>query len=70
MTDFEKGMRKWIDAACYEDLLRKWRHAPVGDKVFQGELGQYYSEVMFRKRDEMPDGGAVRASKNVGWDAH
>ncbi len=59
--------KEWIDSASYETLLRKWRFAPAEDPAFQGEVGQYYSDVMFRKRDADP-GGAVRASKNIGWE--
>lgn len=47
----EQQMREWIDNASYEELLRKWRFAPVGDPFFQGEMGQYYSKVMAEKRD-------------------
>ena len=63
MTDAQK---ECIDNANYQTLLRRWRFAAVGDELFQGETGQYYSMVMFRKRDKDSE-GAVRASKNVGW---
>jgi hypothetical protein len=58
-------IKNWIDGASYEQLLSKWRHAALGDTMFQGETGEYYSKVMFRKRDECDH---VAASKNVGWD--
>jgi hypothetical protein len=62
-------MKKWIDAASYEALLRRWRFAPAGgDPIFQGEVGDYYNEVMFKKRDALPAGEQVRASKAVGWE--
>lgn len=63
MTLEEKA---WIDNSTYEELLRRWRYAPVGDPIFQSEVGQYFKEVMFKKRDADPD-EAVRASKRVGW---
>jgi hypothetical protein len=44
--------KNWIDSASYEQLLSKWRHAALGDIMFQGETGKYYSTVMFRKRDK------------------
>lgn len=59
--------KKWIDESSYTALLQKWRHAPLGDPLFQGETGEYYSKVMFEKKKEEPDGG-VGASKTVGWD--
>lgn len=64
MTEEQKA---WIDSASYEELLSKWRFAAVGDPMFQGPCGKYYSEVMTRKRSEDPD-GHVRASKKIGWD--
>lgn len=62
MTEKEM-MRKWIDNASYEDLLRKWRFAPVGDPFFQGEMGNYYQEVMNKKKG--PDHAAI--GKRIGW---
>ena len=64
MTPEQKA---WIDDASLEALLRKWRFAPSGDPLLQGETGEYYSQVMFAKRDA--DNAAwVRASKSVGWE--
>lgn len=57
-------LKEWIDSASYETLLRKWRFAPVGDEIFFGESGHYYSDVMFRKKNECDH---VGASKRVGW---
>lgn len=64
MTD-----KEWIDGSSVETLLRRWRFSPSGDHMFQGELGDYYKKVMFEKRDALPPGEAVTASKNVGWEA-
>ena len=58
-------IKRWIDAATYQDLLRKWRFASVGDPMFQGEIGEYYSKVMAEKRKTADH---IQASKNVGWD--
>lgn len=59
--------KKWIDGATYESLLARWRFAPVGARMFQGETGEYYAMVMAQKRDADPE-GHVRASKNIGWE--
>jgi len=61
-------MEAWIAAAPYEELLRRWRFAPAGDPMFQGEVGRHYAETM-RVRRAAPGGGAehVRASKAIGW---
>jgi hypothetical protein len=62
-----KQMREWIDGATYEELLSRWRFAPAGDPMFCGEIGDYYTEVIRRKRDELPAGEAVRTSRAIGW---
>ena len=58
--------KKWIDEATYEDLLLKWRHAPIGDPMFQGQTSKYFSKVIKEKRLADPD-AHVRASKSIGW---
>lgn len=63
----EKEMKNWIDNSDYESLLKKWRFAIAGDMFFQGEIGKYYSNVMFRKRNELDSAEQVRISKAVGW---
>jgi hypothetical protein len=65
MTAAEKA---WIDGASYEDLLRRWRFAEVGDAMFQGDTGDYYEARMQSLRAEA--GGSARhvaASKTIGW---
>ena len=65
MTDAEK---KQIEDMSYEGMLREWRFAPTGSKKFCGERGDFFSKVMFRKRDETPDAERVEISKSIGWD--
>ena len=62
-----KEQKKWIDAASYRDLLERWRNAPIGDPIFQGECGDYYSKVMAEKKKEVGQSGHVAASKSIGW---
>ncbi len=57
-----------IDAMTYEEMLRRNRFAPSGDPLFQGDVGKYFIKVMREKRAEDP-GGAVAASKRIGWDS-
>jgi hypothetical protein len=59
--------KSWIDGASYKELLHRWRHAPTGDPMFQGETGGYYANVMREKRAQMSDAQAAGASKKVGW---
>ena len=61
-------MRKWIDEAPYEALLRRWRFEPSGSPWFQGETGKYYSEVLFRRREEIGPEKHTAASKTIGWE--
>ena len=63
----ESEMREWIDNATYEQLLSRWRFAPSGDTMVDGDLGLYYKEVMLRKRFELGPAGATAARKAVGW---
>jgi len=65
MIDLE--MKEWIDNASYEQLLSKWRSAPAGSPFFQGEVGDYYSKVMAKKKEAVGHAEAVRSSKSVGW---
>ena len=66
MTD---EMKARIDGMSYGELLRKWRFAPVGDPMFQGEAGDYFGERMKELRSR-PGGDEkhVSASKSIGWD--
>lgn len=59
--------KEWIDNATYEELLRKWRFAPLGERIFIGESGEYYRKVMLQKKYKLPHNEVVKASKNVGW---
>jgi len=60
-------MKAEIDAMSYESMLRKWRFAPVGDPMFQGEVGDYYAKCMAEKRATEGNAEHVRASKSIGW---
>jgi hypothetical protein len=57
--------KHWIDNASYEELLAKWRFTTLGDPMFQGETGKYYSKVMSEKRKSADH---VQTSKNIGWE--
>jgi hypothetical protein len=59
--------KDWIDKASYAQLLGHWRFAQIGDPYFVGELGDYYKEVMARKRKEIGSQGHVETSKALGW---
>ena len=59
--------KKHIDGLSYEELLRHNRYAPAGDPWFQGGTGLYWLKRMAERRAADP-GGAVAASKRIGWE--
>jgi hypothetical protein len=61
-------VKKRIDDMSYYDLLYGWRFSHAGNEMFQGESGQYYSERMFKMRDEISNDEHVRISKAIGWE--
>ena len=63
--DLTPKRKEQIDVLSYEQLLERWRLAPVGDLMFQGETGEYWSKRMLELRRNGAD--HVRASKHVGW---
>jgi len=61
------SFEQWLENASYEELLRRWRFAPVGDPAFIGETGKLFSKVLFEKKAKFSPDEQVQASKNVGW---
>ena len=61
-----ESMKKAIDEMDYQSMLSMWRSAPVGSPWFQGEVGDYYAEVMAKKRKEVGNAAHVAASKSIG----
>ena len=60
-------MIEWIDNACYEALLSKWRFEPAGSPWFSGEIGEHFADAMSRSRSKTPHDKQVSASKSLGW---
>jgi len=60
-----KEDKEWIDNASYEDLLRRNRHAPLGDRIFLGETGQYFCTSL--KSKYPGDAEHTATSKRIGW---
>jgi hypothetical protein len=63
-TTMTAEQKAWIDGADYEALLGRWRYAPAGDAMFQGDTGQYYKEAMAARLAAGAD--HVGASKRLG----
>jgi len=55
-------LKEKIDAMSQEELCHKWRFAPAGDPMFQGEAGDY-----FKKRLGELGGMTPEISKKIGW---
>ena len=51
-----------IDGMTQEQLCSRWRFAPSGDLLFQGDTGDYFSKVMKEKGGFTPE-----ISKKLGW---
>lgn len=62
-----QDMKYWIDTASYEQLLSRWRFASIGSPWFTGDVGQYYKEVMGKKREEVGDSEHTKTSKAIGF---
>ena len=63
----DKDMKDRIDNVTYGQLLSWWRFTEIGNPMFTGETGEYFREVMARKKAELGPGAHVGASKRLGW---
>jgi hypothetical protein len=66
--EMTKKEKKWIDDATYEQLLSRWRNAPIGASIFSGQSGMYYSRTMDQKKIAVGHDEAVATSKRIGHD--
>ena len=57
-----------IDEMTYEQMLRLWRFSPSGHKMFIGDVGTYFSEIMKKKSNALSQDELVQTSKNIGWE--
>lgn len=64
MKDVDKA---WIDCANYKQLLDRWRFANLSDFIFQGDTGDYYKQVMNKRRSEISNAEHVAISKSLGF---
>jgi hypothetical protein len=59
--------KAYIDRLSYEGLLSRWRNAPLGDRWFQDETGEYWGARLQEMRKKETDNG-VAVSKRIGWE--
>ncbi|TAL31550.1 MAG: hypothetical protein EPN93_17295 [Spirochaetes bacterium] len=64
----DDSMKNKIDSMDYESMLALWRNAPAGHPMFQGEIGNYYSQVMAEKRSKVTNSEHSATSKRIGWE--
>ena len=62
----KEEIKKQIDDMDYRSMLSLWRNAPSGHPMFQGDVGDYYSEIMKKKREEVGNAAHVAVSKSIG----
>ena len=61
-------LKKKIDSWTYEQLLSKWRFAPIGDSLFQPDSGDYIAKRMRELRDSITPEEHTQTSKKIGWE--
>ena len=52
-----------IDNMSHYELQERWRNAPIGYPLLQGDTGNYYTSVLKSKGGFNP-----KDSKAIGWD--
>ena len=52
--DLTPENKQYIDGLSHYDLLSHWRFAPVGNKWFQGETGEYWQKRMIELKEKDP----------------
>ena len=60
--DLTSELKVEIDILSLHEMISRWRFAPVGSLIFQGESGTYWSERMMMLRHVDPE-EYVAASK-------
>jgi len=58
----DKKLKEKIDNMSQLELCRAWRFASVGDPMFQGEVGKYFSKVLKER-----GGFTSKISKQLEW---
>ena len=61
----KQSIKTKIDSMSYNEMLAKWRFAPIGDRMMTGDVGEYFEKVMKIKKQQCDN---VAVSKAVGWD--
>lgn len=62
----DRIQKERIDRMSYEQMLRIWRFAPLGNPIFQGKAGDYFNTSMRRKKHSQHRGAHTAAGKRIG----
>ena len=68
MDNLTEKQKTKIDNMSYHAMLDLYRFAPAGDKMFQGESGDYFINNMNEKKNLLSHNETVSISKAVGWE--
>ena len=60
-------MKAKIDIMSLREMLAKQRFAPIGDPLFQGDIGDYFLKVMREKKNAIGNDEWSNISRSVGW---
>jgi len=63
----QESIKKEIDEMSYAEMLSRWRFSKVPEPIFQGEIGEYFSKIMFEKRQQLKPDEHAKISKEIGW---
>lgn len=66
MLDSMQETKRAIGSMSYKEMLRRWRFAPIGDPLFQGESGEYFRQKMVEKRAAEQNPATV--PKRIRWE--
>lgn len=66
-TELTDEARKQIDDMTIEDMLRKWRTAPLGTFQHGDPWSDYFIKLMSERRKADPAAWTA-ASKSIGWE--
>lgn len=60
-------MKNKIDTMHIANMLSLQRFARIGDLMFQGETGEYFSNIFMEKKSKLTDEEWSKISRQVGW---
>lgn len=43
-------LKNKIDCMPYDSMVRQWQTAPINSYILSGESGDYFTEVMYKKK--------------------